>query len=128
MPRAPMDQLATGSSANRQIARATGTVMVAFALSNVVGLIRQILILRAFGTDRALDAFYAASTYPDLIFSLVAGGALASAFVPTFTAFLARNKSQSAWKLASSVVNLVLLVLIGLSICSAFLPSSSTVF
>jgi putative peptidoglycan lipid II flippase len=116
-----MDQLTTGTSANRQIARATGTVMAAFALSNLVGLVRQILILRAFGTDRALDAFYAASTYPDLIFSLVAGGALASAFVPTFTGFLARDNPRSAWKLASSVVNIVLLVLIGLSIGSALL-------
>lgn len=95
--------------------------MLAFALSNLIGLMRQILISRAFGTDSAIDAFYAASTYPDLIFSLVAGGALSSAFIPTFTGFLAKEDRASAWKLASSITNLILLVLSGLSIASAWL-------
>ncbi|MEP6895763.1 MAG: lipid II flippase MurJ, partial [Chloroflexota bacterium] len=107
------------STANRQIARAAGTVMFAFALSNLIGLVRQILISRAFGTDRAIDAFYAASTYPDLIFSLVAGGALSSAFLPTFTGFLARGEKQYAWKLASSIVNIILILLSVLSVISA---------
>jgi putative peptidoglycan lipid II flippase len=106
-------------SANRQIARAAGTVMFAFALSNIVGLVRQILISDIFGTDRAIDAFYAASTYPDLIFNLVAGGALASAFIPTFTSFLATDDRKTAWKLASSITNLVLLLLTIVSVISA---------
>ncbi len=111
-------------SANRQIARAAGTVMLAFVLSNVVGLVRQILISRAFGTGAAIDAFNAASTYPDLIFNLVAGGALASAFIPTFTALLAQEKRAQAWHLASSIVNLVLLLLTALSFLSAlFAPA-----
>ena len=109
------------NTATRQIARAAGTVMIAFALSNLIGLVRQILISRAFGTDRAIDAFYAASTYPDLIFSLVAGGALSSAFLPTFTGFLARGEKQDAWKLASSIVNIILILLSVLSVLSAFL-------
>jgi putative peptidoglycan lipid II flippase len=109
------------STANKQIARAAGTVMFAFALSNLIGLARQILISRAFGTDRAIDAFYAASTYPDLVFSLVAGGALSSAFLPTFTGFLARDEKQNAWKLASSIVNIILILLSVLSILSAWL-------
>ncbi len=106
-------------NANRQIARAAGTVMFAFVLSNLIGLFRQILISRAFGTDAALDAFYAASTYPDLIFNLVAGGALSSAFIPTFTGLIAKEERAAAWKLASSIVNLILVVLSLLSIVSA---------
>jgi len=39
--------------------------------------VRQILVSRAFGTDQSLDGFYAAATFPDLLFSLLAGGALA---------------------------------------------------
>src|SRR5258706_929553 len=109
------------NTANRQIARAAGTIMFAFVLSNLIGLVRQILISHAFGTDRAIDAFYAASTYPDLIFSLVAGGALSSAFLPTFTGFLAREERQDAWRLASSIVNIILILLSVLSIVSAFL-------
>lgn len=111
----------TETNANKQIARAAGTVMMAFALSNLIGLVRQVLISRAFGTDSAIDAFYAASTYPDLIFSLVAGGALSSAFLPTFTGFLARGEKRDAWKLASSIVNIILILLSALSVVSALL-------
>jgi putative peptidoglycan lipid II flippase len=90
---------ATGK-ANQQIARAAGTVMFAFALSQVAGLVRQILATRLFGTTAAMDAFNSANIFPNLLFNLLAGGALASAFVPTFTALLTRQESDSAWKLA----------------------------
>lgn len=107
------------TSANRQIARAAGTVMAAFVLSNVVGLVRQVLISRAFGTGPQIDAFYTAATYPDLIFALIAGGALASAFVPTYTGFLTREQTPSAWRLASAVANLIVLILTAISLVSA---------
>ncbi len=51
----------------------------------------------------------------------MAGGALASAFIPTFTGFLAKEDRASAWKLASSITNLILLTLSGLSLISAWL-------
>ncbi len=109
----------TTSTANRQIARAAGTVMFAFALSQVAGLVRQILVTRAFGTGDMIDAFSAANVYPNIIFTLVAGGALASAFVPTFTTLLSRGDRPAAWRLASAITNLVLLILSGLSLLSA---------
>lgn len=101
-------------SATRQIARGAAVVMAAFVLSNIVGLIRQILITRAFGTSADLDAFYAAARLPEILFSLVAGGALGSAFIPTFTGFLENKKTTDAWQLASSIVNLVTLVLVAI--------------
>lgn len=85
--------------------------MFAFILSNLMGLVRQILVSRTFGTSQALDAFYAAVTFPDILFSLLAGGALASAFVPTFTEFIAKEKREDAWRLASAVTNTVILIL-----------------
>lgn len=107
------------SNATRQIARAAGTVMFAFVLNSLMGLLRQVLITRAFGTDAALDAFYAASRLPEILFSLIAGGALASAFIPTFTSYLqkedAPTATQDAWHLASSVANLVGLTLAAVS-------------
>lgn len=102
---------ATVETANRQIARAAGTVMAAFVLSNLAGLVRQILVSRAFGTGAEIDAFNAAARFPDLLFSLVAGGALASAFVPTFTGYLINENRGTAWQLASSIANLVSLLL-----------------
>jgi putative peptidoglycan lipid II flippase len=109
----------SSKSAIRQIARAAGVIMAAFIVSNLVGLLRQILVSNAFGTSSELDAFNAASTYPDLIFMLVAGGALASAFVPTLTGFLARDDRRDGWYLSSAIINLVLVVLSILSLVSA---------
>jgi putative peptidoglycan lipid II flippase len=86
--------------------------MAAFVVSNVAGLIKWVLVSRAFGTSAQMDAFNAANRLPEILFTLMAGGALASAFVPTFTAFLARSERESAWRLASSIANLVF---IGLS-------------
>ncbi|MCU0488348.1 MAG: murein biosynthesis integral membrane protein MurJ [Anaerolineales bacterium] len=104
-----------------QIARAASVVMAAFVLSNLIGLVRQMLVSRAFGTTTELDAFNAAATYPDLIFSLVAGGALASAFVPTLTGLIARGDRQDGWRLSSAIINLVFLILSILSLVSALL-------
>ena len=104
------------NSSQRQITRAAGTVMAAFVLSNVVGLVRQILIANAFGNGPDYNAFRAALLFPDVLFTLVAGGALASAFVPAFTGFLTRGDQAGAWRLASGVLNLVLLVLVALAL------------
>jgi putative peptidoglycan lipid II flippase len=110
---------ATVDTANRQIARAAGTVMAAFVLSNLAGLLRQILVSRAFGTGAEIDAFNAAARLPDLLFSLVAGGALASAFIPTFTGYLVNEDRRAAWQLASAVVNLISLILAVISALAA---------
>lgn len=105
--------------ANRRIARAAGTVMVAFVLSNLTGLLRQILVANAFGVQPQMEAFNAANRVAETLFNLVAGGALASAFIPTFTALMAHKEPERAWKLASAVGNLVLLLVSMLGLLAA---------
>jgi len=112
-----MTQAAEGSnSSNQQIARAAGTVMFAFIISNLVGLVRGIVITRAFGTSAQLDSFNAANRIVEVLFNLVAGGALGSAFIPSFTGFLTRKDRPGAWRLASGVINLVTIALILVSV------------
>ena len=97
--------------------------MAAFVFSNLTGLIRQMLVSRAFGTGAEIDAFNAAARVPDLLFSLIAGGALASAFIPTYTGFLTEDDRQGAWQLASSIANLISLILAAISaLCALFAP------
>lgn len=103
-------------TANQQIARAAGTVMAAFIISNLVGLARGIVITRAFGTSAEFDSFNAANRIVELLFNLVAGGALGSAFIPMFTSFLAKEDREGAWRLASGVTNLVFLALVLISV------------
>ncbi len=106
----------TTPGVNRQIARAAGTVMFAFIISNLVGVVRGMVITDAFGTSADLDSFNAANRIAELLFNLVAGGALGSAFIPVFTRFLVREDRQGAWRLASGVINLVLIVLVLISV------------
>ena len=102
---------APSPSATRQIARAAGTVTLAFLLTQLIGLGRGIIIYRAFGTSIDLDSFNAANRVAELLFNLMAGGALGSAFIPTFTGLLTQEQKPLAWKLASAIANLLLLVL-----------------
>src|SRR6185503_13843557 len=55
--------------------------------------------------------FSAANRVSETLFTLIAAGALGSAFLPTFTALLVKDDRASAWKLASSLINLVTLIL-----------------
>ena len=95
-------------TANRQIARAAGLVMAAFALNSIIGLARQVIVLNAFGTSGEMDAFIAANRVSETLFTLVAGGALASAFIPTFTSLLVKDDNRGAWKLASATIHIFL--------------------
>ncbi len=110
----------TESNANKQIARATGTVMVAIFFGQVIGLLRGIVVARTFGASPELDAFFAANRVSETLFLLVAGGALGSAFIPTFTGLLARDEKASAWRLAAAIANAVTLTLSLLALLVAF--------
>ena len=107
------------NSANRQIARAAGTIMVAMILSQVASLAAKILIAHAFGTGMESDAFFAANRFSEILFNLVAGGALGSAFIPTLTTLLSQDDRSGAWRLASALANWVTLILTVLAILSA---------
>jgi hypothetical protein len=105
-----MSKIPNEDLTSRQIARAAGTVMAAILLGQLLGLFRGILVARAFPASE-LDAFFAANRVSETLFMLVAAGALSSAFIPTFTGLLAQGKQQSAWRLASALANIILIVL-----------------
>ena len=103
-------------TAGQQIARAATTVMLAYVFSTLVGILRGMVISHAFGTSMELDAYNAANRVTELLFNLTAGGALGSAFIPMFTGMLTRKKTKDAWKLASGVVNALLVILIAVTV------------
>lgn len=85
--------------------------MFAILFGQLAGLARGIIVANIFGASITLDAFYAANRVSETLFLLVAGGALGSAFIPTFTGLLAKDDKDSAWKLAVSLAHAVLLTL-----------------
>ena len=95
-----------------RLARNTSIVMAGLVGASLVGLLRQIIFSRALGASADPDAYFAAFRVPDLLFNVMAGGALASAFIPLFTGFLvAEGGHERAWRLASAVVNNLLIAL-----------------
>jgi putative peptidoglycan lipid II flippase len=92
------------------LARAGLVVSGAFLVSRLLGWVRLVVIGRAFDPAQ-LDTFFAAFRIPDLIFQLVAAGALSSAVIPIVAALLERDEQARAWRVVSTVINLMLIAL-----------------
>jgi putative peptidoglycan lipid II flippase len=86
--------------------RAAGVVLLGFLASGILGLIRTALFNSIFGASPELEAFYAAQRIPELLFTLVAGGALGSSFIPVFSRFQTQGNEEHGWRLASAVMTL----------------------
>jgi putative peptidoglycan lipid II flippase len=99
-----------------------------FAFDKGLGILRQIIISRAFGTTplllSQLDAFNAANNLPDLLFALISGGALGIAFIPVLTEYLTQKDRSAAWRLLSSIANLAFLITAGVAVIIAILSRS----
>ncbi|MEO8607231.1 MAG: murein biosynthesis integral membrane protein MurJ [Chloroflexota bacterium] len=104
---------------NRQIASAAAVVLIGFLASGILGVVRTAVISATFGTGDASDAFLAAQRIPELIFVLVAGGALGSSFIPVFSRYLRADDQSGAWRLASAVITLSSLAAAALSVIVA---------
>lgn len=83
--------------------------------SRFLGLVRVSTFAYLFGTHAPIKEYNAAFRIPDTLFTIVAGGALSSAFVPVFAGLLERNQEQQAWRVANTVLNGVFVILIALA-------------
>jgi putative peptidoglycan lipid II flippase len=89
------------------LAMAASVVALGFLGSRLLGLVRTVAIAHQFGTSPDLDAYFVAFRIPDLIFQLLAGATLGSAFIPTFARVVADRGEREGWRLASAVLNLL---------------------
>jgi putative peptidoglycan lipid II flippase len=105
-PGAPVAEREWGSRRRKtSLARSVGIVAAAFVLSRVLGLLREVILARQFGTSEELSAYVSAFRIPDLLFLVVMAGAFGSAFIPVFSGFLGDGEDESAWRLASFILN-----------------------
>jgi len=95
----------------RRIATNTAIFTIATALSRVVGLAREVIAASIFGIYGPASAFTIASQVPNLMANLFAQAALSAAFVPVFTELLQAGKKREAFKLASTLFWIILVVL-----------------
>ncbi|MBV8531001.1 MAG: murein biosynthesis integral membrane protein MurJ [Candidatus Eremiobacteraeota bacterium] len=78
--------------------------------STLLGFMREVVSARYYGTRWEMDTFLAAATIPTILFG-VFNGALVSALVPTFSEYLAHRKEEEAWRLASTTLNVLAVLL-----------------
>ncbi len=111
----------------QSVARSAGIVSIAVMGSRVLGLVREIVFARYFGAGFLYDAFQVAYTIPNVLRDLFAEGALSAAFVKVFTDYQLKRSEEEAWRLASMVLNALIVVLsvfvlLGILLAPYFVP------
>ena len=103
-------------TSSRALARAGFVVSGAFLVSRFLGWVRIVVITHTFEAGPETEAFFAAFRLPDLVFQLVAAGALSSAVVPVLSALFATNENARAWRVVTTIANLMLIALLALGV------------
>ncbi len=100
------------------IISAAVVIMTTIIFSQVLGLVRQRLLVSIFGASDTLGIYLASTRIPEFFFQLIIAGALTSAFIPVFSDYLAKDKEEEAKKIASTLLFLSVIIF---SVVSFFL-------
>ena len=109
-------------SLNILLRRQTNILSAAFILmltvifSQILGLVRQRLLVAIFGASNTLGVYLVSTKLPESLFQLIIAGALSSAFIPIFSEFLIKGKEKEAHKMASTLLVLGLIIFFFLSL------------
>ena len=98
------------SAYHRIVAGSTLAVMLGTFASMVLGFAREVVNAQYFGERWELDAFLVAAIIPTLVFG-VFNGSLVTALVPVFSGYFANGEPEEAWRLSSTVINVLIVVL-----------------
>lgn len=98
-----------GHSEEKHIIRSVGTIGFLTFLSRIVGMARDIVSARLFGTGKVWDAFILAFMIPNFLRRLVGEGALINAFVPVYTQVLEEKGRHEADRVANIVFTILLI-------------------
>jgi len=85
-------------------------------VSRILGMVRDIVIARLFGTSFAMSAYTIAFTFPNLFRRIFGEGTMVGAFVPVFTEEMEKRGKEPALKLAAKMVPLLASILLGIAL------------
>ena len=111
---------ATSRSVNQRIAASAVIVMASILASRLLGFLREWSVAHQFGSSAVTDAYYTAFTLPDFVNYLVAGASLSITFIPVFAKYLAEENEEEGWRVFSTVITAMVLLLLGLVIIGEF--------
>jgi putative peptidoglycan lipid II flippase len=98
------------------VAGAAALIAVLTLLARVAGFGRTLVFTNAVGADSTGDTYQAANTVPNIVFEVVAGGALASLVVPMLAGGIAAGDREQVRRTASALLGWTLLVLTPLAV------------
>ncbi len=100
----------------RTVGRAAVDMGVTTALSRSFGLLRVLVISAVLGTTFLGNTFQASNSVSNVLFELLAAGALSAVLVPTFVDLFDRHDQDEAERLAGGLLGVALLVLGAVSV------------
>lgn len=97
-------------ASNKTIIKSASVVAAFTMASRILGLIRDMILARIFGTTIAMEAFVVAFRIPNLLRDLVGEGATNSAVVPVLSEYLVKQKKEQFWHLVGVLLNIFVVV------------------
>lgn len=114
----------TGMIQRISVARASFLITSATGISSILGLLQTFLFTYVLGRSALADAYLQAYIIPNLIYTVISGGALSSAFIPVFAYYsVGRSDEKTAWHIASSALNIsAVLIIVFSGLAALFAP------
>lgn len=111
------------------ILSAAYVIMATVIFSQLLGLVRNRLLVSIFGASNTLGIYNYSLILPDTIFQLVVSSALVSAFIPVFVDYIKAGREKEGYKMASDLLTLGLITFGIVSLILAiFAPTILSVF
>jgi putative peptidoglycan lipid II flippase len=107
----------------RGVAAAAVLISALTLLARVAGFGRTLVFTNAVGAGSTADTYLAANNVPNIVFEVVAGGALASLVVPMLAGGIAAGDGEQVRRTASALLGWTLLVLVPLAALLALFAS-----
>jgi len=121
LPRGAASIIATMKQ--QSVVRGAAIMMIATAASRVLGYVKEKAIAYQFGSTSHTDAFWAAFQVPDLLYYLLAGGALGAALIPVVTGYLVQEQADEVWRVVNTLATLMVLAVgVGVALIIVFAP------
>ena len=109
------------TSENEKVSQAAGVIGLFTLLSRILGLVRDMVFAKYFGSGMAADAFFVAFRIPNLLRRLFAEGSLTIAFIPVFTEYLSKRSKEDAFQVARVVLTMLSIILALVTVLGIFL-------
>ncbi|KKM59913.1 hypothetical protein LCGC14_1547140 [marine sediment metagenome] len=122
------DHVIDAKIGKKSFARNTMLMSVLTSISRVTGFIRLIALAAVLGETVFLgslvtDSFNLANVIPNYIYELVLGGILSSIIIPIFIEYMTKKGEKEAFKVASIITNMSLIILGAIALLGTVLPN-----